>query len=293
MGIAEFEEKEFEKPLYNQLEEGNCDVWSPGQCLEAYVGVDYGGNISAAEFWNRFGGRVPRGVVLNDFNMNYILEKIKKHKMFPDFSLNLFIQAKRPNVHSGQYRNSVYDTRHYSFEINQRQQRIMERLDHKLHHRALMVYAAPVFGTYAELYHHSRNKTIIANTSFPRVRDLSGHESWYYCDAESGVAHSEPEEQEVIDFYELIEGLRKEHYCSSNKNYSENLGGLSEEIKSVLKEFRDDCQVEYFFSELKKQEQIYELNHYRFAMGDYRTGTAFITIALFCEVFNLDWFVIA
>lgn len=44
MGFAEFEEKEFEKPLYNQLENGKGDVWTPGQCFEGYIVFDYSGN---------------------------------------------------------------------------------------------------------------------------------------------------------------------------------------------------------------------------------------------------------
>ena len=36
MDLAEFEEKEFEKPLYNQLEDGSREVWTPGQCFEYY-----------------------------------------------------------------------------------------------------------------------------------------------------------------------------------------------------------------------------------------------------------------
>ena len=136
MGFAEFEEKEFEKPLYNQLEDGKCDVWTPGQCFEGYIGFDYSGNISNYEFWKKFGGFIPRGVVLNDYNMGYIWKKMKKRRMLPDFSMNLFIQAKRPYIHSGTFSGAIYDTKHYSFEINQRQQRILEGLDQKLHHRA-------------------------------------------------------------------------------------------------------------------------------------------------------------
>lgn len=292
MGIAEFEEKEFEKPLYNQLEGGPCDVWSPGQCFEAHVGIDYAGDINSTEFWNRFGGYIPRGVVLNDFNMNYILRKVKKHKMMPDFSSNLFIQAKRPYVHSGTYRGSVYDIKHYSFEINQRQQKIMERLDRKLHHRALMVYASPVFGTYEELYTHTRNRTLISNTSFPKVSDLSGHERWYYCNAENGIAHSEPEQQEILDIYQLIEELHRENNCSENTSYRQNIGMLSEQIKGVLEEFREDFQVDHFFSELRKMENMYESIQYRADMVDYRTAVSFLSVVLFCDVFNLDWFVL-
>lgn len=106
LGLAEFEEKEFEKPLYNQLENGKCDVWAPGQCLEGYIGFDFSGDINLYEFWERFGGFIPRGAILKDYNMGYIWRKMKRKRMLPDFSINLFIQAKRPYIHSGRFSDS-------------------------------------------------------------------------------------------------------------------------------------------------------------------------------------------
>lgn len=115
MGWAEFEEKSFEKALYTQLENGTTfNVWSPGQCFEAYIGIDYAGNIFSNEFWSRFGGYAPKGVILNDYNMGYIWRKMVKKRMLPNFQLNLFIQAKRPYVHDGKAKDSIYNEKHYS-----------------------------------------------------------------------------------------------------------------------------------------------------------------------------------
>ncbi len=292
MGFAEFEEKEFEKPLYNQLENGRCDVWTPGQCFEGYIGFDYSGNISAYEFWKRFGGFIPKGVVLNDFNMGYIWKKMKKKRMLPNFSMNLFIQAKRPYIHSGAFSRAIYDTKHYSFEINQRQQKILERLDKKLHHRALLVYAAPVFGTYEELYKFTHEEKMIENTSFPKVRTLSGHSHWYYCNAQNGIAHSEPEEEDTISIYELIEIFRQEYSKEGNGNYDSNIEDLSQTIIDVLREFEGDIQVKYFYSQIQNMQRIYEYWQYRTNEMDYRTVTSFLTVTVFCDIFNLDWFVL-
>lgn len=294
MGYAEFEEKEFEKPLYNQLEDGECDVWAPGQCFEAHIGFDYSGNIKSSEFWNRFGGYVPKGVVLNDYKMSYVLKKMSKAKMLPNFSLNLFIQAKRPYIHSGQHKSSVYDIKHYSFEINQRQHKILEKLSNKLGHRALLVYASPVFGTYEELYKHTQEKTMISNTSFPKVSDLSGHEHWFYCNADEGIAHSEPEEMDVLSIFEEIQEYREKHSSSYNEEigYKKNLLYISKTIRDVLHEnFKDDVQVNFFFSKLYEIERDCELQ-YRFIDIDYDTICAFMTITLFCAIFNIDWFTV-
>jgi hypothetical protein len=42
MTKAEFEERAYEAPLYNQLERGQQDIWTPGQVLESRVGFDRG-----------------------------------------------------------------------------------------------------------------------------------------------------------------------------------------------------------------------------------------------------------
>lgn len=293
MGFAEFEEKEFEKPLYNQLENGECDVWTPGQCFEANIGIDYSGNISSFEFWNRFGGFIPKGVILNDYNMSYIFKKMKKRRMLPDFSLNLFIQAKRPYIHSGQSRASVYDVKHYSFEINQRQQKILEKLDQKLKHRALLVYASPIFATYDELYKYTKDRNIISNTSFPKVSILSGHENWYYCDTNGGIAHSEPEEIEIENIFSLIEILKKEQCYNQDMKYDQNLDFLSRNIVGVLDEnFREDAQVKFFFSQFKEMKRIYEYQKNKLDSFDYMAIVNYLTIIIFCDVFNLDWFLL-
>jgi hypothetical protein len=42
MNPADFEEKEYEAPLYQQLERGDPRIWAPGQVLEHYLGFDRG-----------------------------------------------------------------------------------------------------------------------------------------------------------------------------------------------------------------------------------------------------------
>lgn len=304
MGFAEFEEKEFEKPLYNQLENGKCDVWTPGQCFEAHIGFDYSGNIGSYEFWDRFGGYMPKGVILSDYNMGYILKKIKKQRRLPTFSLNLFIQAKRPYIHSGIFSKSVFDIKHYSFDINQRQQKILDRLDHKLHHRALLVYASPVFGTYEELYKYTQDGIIISNTSFPKVSDLSGHTQWYYCDANSGIAHSEPEEQKTRNILELIEDFKHGNNYTYVGSFYENLMSLSKTIIDTLEDLKKDVQVDFCFKQIREMQNLYEyqqrlyrkiyheINHHEYIEDSYMVFYAFSVVTIFCDVFNLDWFVL-
>lgn len=312
MGNAEFEEKEFEQPLYNQLTSGADNVWTPGQCFEAYIGIDYAGNVYSNEFWRRFGGNIPNGVILNKCNMEFIWERLGKKRILPDFSLNLFIQAKRPYVHSGNKINAIYNKKHYSFEINQRQQRILEQLNNNLRNRALLVYAAPAFGTHEELYRYTREKNIICNTSFPKVNDLSGHSFWYYCDANSGIACSEPEEERTIGIFELIKEfvLRSNYSQKIDEKYDfyssvyENLLFLSRTIVETLKEnFNEDAQVQFFFLQLREREDSYihwyrdlYIIYHHYVLKDNVPISAiqyFMEVAIFCDVFNLDWFTLS
>ena len=55
MSWAEFEEKEYEAPLYNQLEAGNQNVWSPGQVFESRIGIDHGVLVDNPRFWRHIG----------------------------------------------------------------------------------------------------------------------------------------------------------------------------------------------------------------------------------------------
>ena len=52
---SEFEEKEYEAPLYNQLECGTRLVWSPGQVFEEYIGVDRAIFLRDPVLWRHFG----------------------------------------------------------------------------------------------------------------------------------------------------------------------------------------------------------------------------------------------
>lgn len=306
MGYAEFEEKDFEKSLYNQLENGEHDVWAPGQCLEKHIGIDFSGNINSREFWNRFGGHKPKGVVLKDYKMGYVLKKVKKGNILPNFKMNLFIQAKRPYIHSG-VRSSIYSTKHYSFNINVKQQKILEKLDHKLKHRALLVYAAPVFGTYKELYQYTHDVTIISHTSFPKVSNLSGHTKWYYYDSNSGTAHSEPEEQKTKSIFKLIDDFKQENNYSDNENCYANLFFLSNAIVGTLAEFPDNVQANSLFSQIREMQKLYQKQlhfvyeeqvRYGYQYEEYLnpnyllyyTFYAFNVVAMFCNMFNLSWF---
>ncbi len=94
MSWAEFEEKEYEAPLYNQLEAGNQNVWSPGQVFESRIGIDHGVLVDNPRFWRHIGFRAfRRGSVLSRYDYGFLPRELRRS--LPDFRMNVFIQAKR------------------------------------------------------------------------------------------------------------------------------------------------------------------------------------------------------
>ena len=91
---SEFEEKEFELPLYYEILDAPF-IWAPGQVFENNVGFDAALYISDIIFWKKLGYSRPlRGVFLNDYHFPHIWKKCP-HRKFPSFKLNLFLQVKR------------------------------------------------------------------------------------------------------------------------------------------------------------------------------------------------------
>ena len=99
MRSAEFEEKDFEGPLYNQLLCGSLNFATPGQVFEGQFGIDAALEIKNRTFWNCFGYPVPQsGVVLNHYRWGFIWRRLGRKRILPNFSVNALIQAKRPDV---------------------------------------------------------------------------------------------------------------------------------------------------------------------------------------------------
>src|SRR5438552_622087 len=97
MKPAEFEEREYEGVLYNQLENGRTNVWPPGQVFEGHVGFDRAMFVNSPRFWRTLGRTMARGVFLNRYDWEY-LWRHRPRRAMPNYRLNLFIQAKRPLV---------------------------------------------------------------------------------------------------------------------------------------------------------------------------------------------------
>lgn len=205
MRPAEFEEKDFEGPLYNQLLLRGHRLATPGQVFEGRFGIDAALEALNPIFWNVFGYRdVPGGCCLDDFNWGYIWRRLGRKRRLPNFSTNLLIQSKRPDVlERARGRLSTYGLSGpvWRYAITSHQQLILEKVAKTLGQRALVIYASPAFDTLDDLYRYTDAGTMVQHCNYTRVQKLVGHKKWNYdSPGTRGVATSEPELIEDMPF---------------------------------------------------------------------------------------------
>ncbi len=195
MAKTEFEEREYETALYHELGSMNNHLWAPGQVLEALIGFDYSTYTQNPKFWNAVGmlapppGHVPNAAVPPFQNLS---------RPVPNFSLNLFIQAKRPHSHrlkaEAKLAAQGLGSPCWKFNIYQAQQARLKMLAAAAGPDALVCYAAPVFHTALDLYAATLSGTVIDKSTFPSALPLGIHSAWNYSQAGiGGVANTEPE----------------------------------------------------------------------------------------------------
>ncbi|WP_426175980.1 hypothetical protein [Massilia sp. TWR1-2-2] len=202
MTPAEFEEKDYEGPLYNQLLCGNHRINTPGQVFENALGIDCSLEAHHAIFWDYFNFKnIPNGILLTDYRWGWVHRRHGKKLRISKFPVNLLIQAKRPDTlvgPNGKFITLGIPNGYWRFEINKHQQSLLNKLSRRLNHRALVVYASPAFDTWNDLDNYMESQQIVENSSFVNVERMNGHHTWNYNKAGCvGVGASEPEE--IID----------------------------------------------------------------------------------------------
>jgi hypothetical protein len=182
MRPAEFEEKEYEFPLYRQLQQTHRELWPPGQVLEDYLGFDAALWLNDPYIWRLYGRRHPlRG--LSPYHFAWpLLPATHRHRL-PRFRTNCFVQVKRSEVGTRlPKRLSPLGTRrpYFRFSLTTDQQKTLEAAARRASGKALFIYAAPVFAKSKDLFLHMGAGTMVQNSTFPEVLSLKGHGAWYY-----------------------------------------------------------------------------------------------------------------
>ncbi len=289
MRPAEFEEKDFEGPLYNQLLAGSSNVATPGQVFEGQFGVDAALDVRNRTFWNGFGYPAPpRGVVLNHYRWGFIWHRLGRKRTLPNFSVNALIQAKRPDVLEG--RRFAFSSlgiigRYWRFFVTPHQQQILERVSQVLGNRALVVYASPAFDTFDELYDLTSTGQIVDRSAFVKVRRMSEHASWNYnVPGTTGIAESDPEAVREPPLDQQIRGLLESYHHDADPR--KELQEFYRALLGVCKKASEGNALARYF--LKRHNQMHEVLT-RAVTREPELVLHFLGTVLFCDSANVMW----
>lgn len=291
---AEFEERAYEAPLYNQLERGDPMVYTPGQVLESRVGFDRGLFIADSAVWQTLGYAAPlAGAALAYYDWSASWGPPDPRHNLPPYKLNLFLQAKRcwfyPRRPRALRAFPQVTGPLWAFRVEQRQQKLLEELASRLGKRAHIAYAAPAFHTNTDLFRHTRFRTIISNSTFPPASELSNHDAWYYGRAgASGVANPNPTPIEALPLLDRLRQLTDQRAITEQGTLFW-VDELATDILAVMRtaEGVDEGVTAQFFDNLQTLERTLE----PFALAP--TIRAYAQIRLFTTLFTLTWLVAA
>lgn len=295
MKHAEFEEREFETSLYHQLAVASNLVWSPGQVLENHVGFDFSALCVDSYFWAIHGLRQPLdGFFLEELYHRRIWRRRNSGRQLPDFGLNLFLQAKRPEVKarlSKALKGQALSLPHWRIGIDKDQQQTLDALSKATGGRGLVCYAAPAFDRLTQLYAHTRQGTIVANSSFPQADWLTGHEAWNYDGpGASGVANAHPRQIDGPSLEARIEGLVAEYSNSQTSGFDANLKELAQSVlSSVQGPEATSARAALFFrrtAEIDLAMGALDLRRYREPIEN------FLRVLAFSATYQLQWYVL-
>lgn len=286
---AEFEEKDFEGPLYQQLLLGSPHFFTPGQVFEGHFGIDAALAVRSFVFWSYFGRSRPiGGVRLNDFRWGFVWRRLGRRRTLPNFSVNALIQAKRPDVLKG--RRSDFSARgisgqYWRFVVRKHQQQILERVFRILRNRALVVYVAAAFDTFDILYDLTESGRIVENSSFVSISRLSGHDSWNYDRPGAiGIAASSPEIVEEPNISDQVEEVLKSYDYESDAH--KGLANLHSAILEVCKESAPENGLAKFFLRMYES-QVGRIQEAEFKHKD--EVIAFLGVVMFCDICDVMW----
>jgi hypothetical protein len=314
---AEFEEKEYEIPLYIELYD-NAPLWSPGQVLEARLGVDAAVRTLNRSFWSRLGYALP----LVGFNLNQLGNQFSRaNRPLPNFQANLLIQVKRPTELKRRPAGITVahlpgSNPYWRFEIRPRQHTVLTELASTVGHQALVAYAAPAFADINTLYDCIEMRTLIDRSTFIRVDRLQNHRRWVYDEGGSrGTRCSMPQR---IEDPSLLAQLDEFRFAAGDGRgtihpIQELAGTIDRVVSSVrrgdprtqalVKIFRtiDDLAAsDGFWMESDGVELDRESAEHRESAGISKGARdparillpGFAKVGFFAQMFGLEWFVV-
>lgn len=295
MRPAEFEEREFETPLYNQLERGNRNLWAPGQVLEGHMGFDAA--LFVTQDWlfrlHGYPSYLP-GAVLSRYAWPPSWYGRKRNRRLPNFQLNLFVQSKRSwwgQKPSKKLRKRGVTAPYWKFRIDRSQQDPLDAVSRKLDKKALVVYAAPAFHKRDDLYRYTRSGQLVHKSTFPSVKNLNGHEAWYYnAPGANGVANPKPERIQEPSLDLRIRSVLEDSQVGRfpEEDWASSLANLATAIQESLRsdQLTESSRLSEFF------DRTLELQRDLEGSSELIPVLAYLTVITFTVVFAVDWYVL-
>lgn len=294
MKSAQFEEREYENALYNQMALDDVQ-WPPGTVLEQYLGFDLGVFLSRDFLWRLHGYARPlAGLSLFHDLWPLLARTPQSRDRLPSFRLNCFIQAKRPAVGRRLARKLAglgLGSPFFVFRTEPEQQRCLEIAAAALHDRALFVYAAPVFATSNELFSHRTLGDVAEHSTFPQAVHLAGHGAWYYSQpGTTGVLNPDFTRAQFPSLEEQIGALRQRNARAERQTQSVNLQTLAELLQGTLREaadIRETGRAANLAEEWRSIEAVGRRADVPLALISY------LQVDAFARYYNLSWLTIS
>jgi hypothetical protein len=291
---CEFEEREYEAPLYTQLQHSSTQVWAPGQVFEAQVGFDHAIFALHPYFWKLQGfAAPPSGVVLGHYPPEFWFEVRRFHRPLPNFALNLFIQAKRPSVlsrASAKLKAKGLKGAYWRLNLTSHQQLLLESLASAAGDSALVCYAGPAFHRFTELWAHIQQGTVVEYSTFPTALSLKGHEAWNYTGpGATGVANPTPERIEEAPLLERLREFTQRQRPEGEQGFSQNLKRLASVVTEAARRGPENGRTAVFLQSLREIDRHMDLlrpQRYPEALRSY------LVVASFTSTFSLSWHVL-
>jgi hypothetical protein len=295
VATCEFEEREYEAPLYTQLQHSSTQVWAPGQVFESHVGFDHAMFAQHPYFWKLQGFLAPPlGVVLGNFPPEFWYGVRRFHRPLPNFALNLFIQAKRPVVlsrASAKLKATGLKGPYWKLQLTPHQQLLLESLANAAGASALVCYAGPAFHRITELYAHIQQGTVVENSTFPPALALKGHEAWNYTGpGASGIANPTPERVEEVPLIERVSEFTQRQRPGEEQGFAQNLKRLAAVIAEAARGGSEDGRAAVYFETLREIDRYMDL--YR-PQQHPEALRSYLAVASFVSTFGLAWHVLA
>ena len=299
MAKTEFEESEYEGPLYNQLLNGNLRIWTPGRMFERIVGIDSAVFANNQYFWSLFGSINPiSGISLRDYDWHFLWHLMTRvFRPFPKFKINLLIQAKRPTHIENE--NIDYCAKgicgeFWYFFITTHQQAILEKLEQKLALDALVIYACPAFHQFAALDNNIETGQIVENSTFVKPSALVNHTKWVFnSPGTTGLACSKINEHSDKPFIEMLEDLERRFETKTDETSKNNLEKLKKIIETICTELPENSIIKAY---LKRNERLVKYlneiksNIYGNSEVSYMDIVNFMSLTQFMVTANINWY---